>query len=263
MTSMSAGDEFPSWEPRELGFSRALLLAILLVAAITACCVWIVHVFRTQGRAAGDPGDAGDAGAVAETGASRLRTPPPARAAIPKPPPKPAPAVIPKPPPVPSPIAVATMLPPPPPPPPVRHVYKPAPHPVIGAWPRPGPPALAAGRAAPHRARRRHDLPRPQRQPAAFRSMASRFIRSSRPTRTCRRCCRRWGLSGTAVIEIVVAPNGKVLSARVAKSSGVPIIDATALDHARDAQLPPFNSQMPDQPHAFLVPIEIRPGQDD
>jgi protein TonB len=71
------------------------------------------------------------------------------------------------------------------------------------------------------------------------------------------------GLSGTAVIEIVVAPNGKVLSARVAKSSGVPIIDATALDHARNAQLPPFNSEMPDRPRAFLVPIAIEPGQND
>ncbi len=71
------------------------------------------------------------------------------------------------------------------------------------------------------------------------------------------------GLSGTAVIEIVVAPNGKVLSARVYKSSGSPIIDSTALEHARDAQLPPFNSAMPNQPHAFLVPIEIQPAQSD
>jgi len=69
------------------------------------------------------------------------------------------------------------------------------------------------------------------------------------------------GASGTAVIEIVVAPNGKVLSARVVKSSGVPIIDGTALEHARDARLPPFNSDMPDQPHAFLIPIQIQPSQ--
>jgi TonB family protein len=71
------------------------------------------------------------------------------------------------------------------------------------------------------------------------------------------------GASGTAEIEIMVAPNGQVLSARVVKSSGVPIIDATALQHARDARLPPFNSNMPDQPHAFLVPIEIQPAQNE
>ena len=88
-------------------------------------------------------------------------------------------------------------------------------------------------------------------------------MRSSRPTRAFLRYCLKWALSGTAVIEIVVAPNGKVLSARVYKSSGVPIIDSTALEHARDAQLPPFNSAMPNQPHAFLVPIEIQPAQSD
>ena len=70
------------------------------------------------------------------------------------------------------------------------------------------------------------------------------------------------GLSGTAVIKIVVAPGGQILSASVYKSSGVPIIDATALAHARNAQLPPFNNDMPNQPHAFLVPIQIQPAND-
>jgi protein TonB len=68
------------------------------------------------------------------------------------------------------------------------------------------------------------------------------------------------GASGTAVIEIEVAPDGRVISARVYKSSGIPLIDATALDHARGARLPPFNTQMPNQPHIFLVPIAIQPS---
>ena len=42
---MPAGDEFRSWEPRELGLPRALLIAILLVAAVTAFGVWISSSF--------------------------------------------------------------------------------------------------------------------------------------------------------------------------------------------------------------------------
>jgi TonB family protein len=79
----------------------------------------------------------------------------------------------------------------------------------------------------------------------------------------CQRPGTQMGASGTAVIEIVVAPSGAVISARVYKSSGVPLIDATALEHARDAHLPPFNDEMPNQPHAFLVPITIQPSPND
>ncbi len=67
------------------------------------------------------------------------------------------------------------------------------------------------------------------------------------------------GLSGTAVIGITVAPDGHVVAARVVKSSGVPLVDQTALEHARDAALPPFNDEMPQQPSTFLIPIEISP----
>jgi hypothetical protein len=41
----------------------------------------------------------------------------------------------------------------------------------------------------------------------------------------------------------------------------VPIIDATALAHARDAQSPPFNNDMVDQPHVFLL-AQIQPAND-
>jgi protein TonB len=65
------------------------------------------------------------------------------------------------------------------------------------------------------------------------------------------------GVSGTAVIEITVAPDGHVISARVIKSSGVPLIDQTALQHAESAALPAFNDQMPNTPHQFIIPVEI------
>jgi TonB family protein len=259
---MSAGDEFPSWEPRELGFSRALLLAILLVAAITALGVWMSASFR--------PRSAPQAIQVTQVTLAQLPKPtPPTPPAPPKvtPPPKPVPVAIPKPPPVPSPVAVATMPPPPPPQPPVRHVYKPAPHPVIRrvapapaqAPVRPAPAAPAAAQPVAPAARSAAPVMRTSGIPIYGEQIYS-IIQANQNVPA---VLSEMGASGTAVIEIVVAPDGRVLSARVAKSSGVPIIDATALQHASDAQLPHFNSGMPDQPHAFLVPIEIQPGQDD
>ena len=55
----------------------------------------------------------------------------------------------------------------------------------------------------------------------------------------------------------MVAPDGRVISARVVKSSGVALVDQTALEHAKDAALPPFKQEMPRLPRAFLIPIEI------
>jgi hypothetical protein len=34
------------------------------------------------------------------------------------------------------------------------------------------------------------------------------------------------------------------------------------LAYARDAQLPPFNIEMAEQPHVFLVPAQIQPAND-
>jgi protein TonB len=65
------------------------------------------------------------------------------------------------------------------------------------------------------------------------------------------------GVSGTAVIQITIGPDGHVLSARVLKSSGVPLIDQTALEHAQDAHYPAFYSQMPQASQTFTIPVEI------
>jgi protein TonB len=68
------------------------------------------------------------------------------------------------------------------------------------------------------------------------------------------------GLSGTAVIKIEVDPSGRVIGASVVRSSGNPLIDQTALEHARNAHFPPFNSNMPGTTLTFEVPVEISPG---
>ncbi len=65
------------------------------------------------------------------------------------------------------------------------------------------------------------------------------------------------GVSGTCLIRITVAPDGSVISASIARSSGIPLIDQTALQHAMQAHLSAFNSQMPNTPQEFLIPVEI------
>ncbi|HTJ90808.1 MAG TPA: TonB family protein [Acidocella sp.] len=262
---MPAGHEFPSWEPRELGLPRAMLIAILLVGVITAAGVWMSASFSPKPQSpaiqamqvslAQLPKPAPPAPPV-----SKPIPPPPPVPPQPAPPPKPVPVVIPKPPPVPSRVPVETRK--LPPPPPVPHVSKPVPHPPHRRPPvrrpvtPPVPPAApAAPRAAPTAAA-------PVVPTSGIPVYGERVYEIIQANQNVPEVLSEMGLSGRAVIEIVVAPNGKILSASVYKSSGVPIIDSTALEHARDAQLPPFNNRMPNQPHAFLVPIQIQAAND-
>ncbi len=250
--ALSKDLEVPGWEPRELGLPQATLLAILLVAGIVALCVWIATAFGPKPVPQ----------AVQVTQVTLTQLPQPARAQVTPPPP--VPAEIPKTPPVPSHIAAA-----PKPPPPVRHIYKPAPHPVLRhtlppvRGPAPvskAPPTPAPVSAAPPVAAAPAAAPAPTSGIPRYGEQIYAIIEANQNVPY---ALSQMGASGTAVIEIVVAPSGTVISARVVKSSGVPLIDETALDHARNAHLPPFNSEMPNQPHAFLVPIQIQPGGND
>jgi protein TonB len=254
LQAMTGPNGFPSWEPRELGLPRATLFAILLAAAITTFCVLVSSAFRQK--------PVPEAMRVTLTQLPQP-APPPTPQVTPL---KPVPEVIPKPPPVPSHIAVATK------PPSVRHISKPVPHPVIHHTPPsvriparmskapPRPPAPV--RAAPPMA----EAPAaaaPAAPTSGIPSYGEQIYAIIEANQNVPFALAQMGASGTAVIEIEVAPDGRVISARVYKSSGVPLIDATALDHARDAHLPPFNDEMPNQPHVFLVPIAIQPSTND
>lgn len=232
-------NDLPDWEPPELGLPQASLVAILLVAAIIALCIWISTDFGPKPLPQ----------TIQVTQATLTQLPPPPTPPPPKvvPPPKPIPAVIPKPPPVPSHINVATK-----PPPPIHHIYKPVPHPVI----RQAPPAPAKVQPTPPPA-----APAPPTNGVPI--YGEQMYTIIQANQNVPPALAQLGVSGTAVIEIEVAPDGRVISASVYKSSGIPLIDQTALQHARSAHLPPFNSEMPNQPHAFLVPIEITPNPND
>ena len=65
------------------------------------------------------------------------------------------------------------------------------------------------------------------------------------------------GLSGTAVVTFMITPQGALVNARVARSSGNPLIDQAALAAVRRTSYHAFTSNMPTQALPFTVPIEI------
>lgn len=65
---------------------------------------------------------------------------------------------------------------------------------------------------------------------------------------------------GVAVIEAVIAPDGHVLAARIARSSGNRLIDKAAVTAVQKGGYRPFGAHMPAAPITISVPIEITPG---
>jgi protein TonB len=249
LQATTTNGNFPGWEPRGVGLPGATAVAVLLVAAIITLCIWVST----------DLGPKPVPQSIQVTQATLTQLPRPAPPPPPKivPPPKPVPAVIPKPPPVASKIMVATK-----PPPVVHHVAKPVPHPVLQHAPAPPKPAPVVNHAPPAPAPV-SAAPQPAAPPTSgIGPYGNQMYGIIQANQSVPPALAQLGVSGTAVIEIWVAPNGHILSAKVYKSSGNPLVDQTALEHARDAALPPFNSQMPSQPHAFLIPIEIKPLSD-
>jgi protein TonB len=238
LEATTADGEFRSWQPPELGLGKAAIAAILLVALIIGFCYFAAISMAPKPVPA----------AIQVTQATLTQLPKPTPPPPPKviPPPKPVPAVIPKPAPVQSKIVVAVK-----PPPPIHHVYKPVPHPIINHTPPPPTPAPVS------------QAPQPPAPPTSgipiYGSQMHDIIQSNQDVPP---ALAALGVSGTAVIRIVVAPDGHVISASIARSSGITLIDQTALDHALHASLPPFNAEMPGSSQTFLVPIEIIPQTD-
>jgi protein TonB len=220
-----------SWKPDELGLPKATALALVLVAVIVTFCLYASGVLPAK------PPPQAIQVTVAQLVTLPKPTPPPPPKVVP--PPKPLPAVIPKPPPVPSKIVVATK-----PPPPVHHIYKPIPHPVAPHPPTPTPP-----------------LKQPPAPPVQNTSgvpiYGSQMHAILQANQDVPQALKQLGVSGTCYVEITVAPDGHPISAKIYKSSGVPLIDQTALDHAMSASYGAFNANMPSGDLSFIVPIEI------
>ena len=66
-------------------------------------------------------------------------------------------------------------------------------------------------------------------------------------------------VSATAYIEILVKPDGEEISARIYRSSGIPVIDQIVFTHVTQAIFPPFPPALGTQPRAFTIPVQVRP----
>jgi protein TonB len=220
------------WKPDELGLPKATVIALVLVAVIVAFCLY------ASGMMAPKP----PMQVIQVTQAQLVTLPKPTPPPPPKvvPPPKPLPAIIPKPLPVPSKIVVATK-----PPPPIHHIYKPIPHPVA---PHPPTPQVAQPPAPPAA---------PVQNTSGVPVYGSAMHAILQANQDVPQALKALGVSGTCYVEITVAPDGHPISAKIYKSSGVPLIDQTALDHAMGANYGAFNANMPAGNLSFIVPIEI------
>ncbi|HTQ70876.1 MAG TPA: TonB family protein [Acidocella sp.] len=244
---VTAKQHFQDWDAPELGLPKATFIAIVLVALI--CALLFAAALGLKPKAPPP--------AIQVTQATLTSLPQPTPPPKVVPPPKPIPAVIPKPPPVPSKIVVATK-----PPPPVRHVMKqPPPKPVMHHTeaptkpipPQPAAPVSAAAPAA-------HPAPPAAAPTSGIGPYGAAMHSIIQANQNVPPALAQLGISGTAVIKIEVAPSGQVIGASVVRSSGNPLIDQTALEHARDAHFPPFNNEMPGAALTFEVPVQIMPG---
>ena len=64
-------------------------------------------------------------------------------------------------------------------------------------------------------------------------------------------------LSGTTVVAIRVAPDGRLLQVSVARSSGIGAIDRAGLAAVRATGLPPFPAGMPPHPVTFTLTVRL------
>ena len=65
-------------------------------------------------------------------------------------------------------------------------------------------------------------------------------------------------LSGTAEIALRIAPDGRLLGARVIRSSGAPPIDRAALASVHATHFPAFSSKMPHHPITVDIAVKLR-----
>ena len=168
--------------------------------------------------------------------------PPPKPVVHPKPVPKPVHKPVPKP--VPRPIqhpVVHHPLPPKPvlakTPTPAAPVYTP---PVSPPAPPPPPPA-----------------PSPAARQSAIETYAAMLRTRVQANARVPESVRMMHVSGTAVIAFCLTPSGHLLSAHVARSSGIGAIDRAALKAVEQGSYPPFRKKMPKHDMTFNVHVHL------
>lgn len=63
--------------------------------------------------------------------------------------------------------------------------------------------------------------------------------------------------SGDCTLKFTLAPDGHMLAVAIIKSSGVGLVDQTALAALKSAPLPAFLKGMPQEPHSFSIIVHV------
>lgn len=264
----------PEWHPSELGLGRAGVLGVALVAGLTAGLAWVAvpptapPAEEPMAVHLSAPSEAWPAPVSAQSSAPPVETAPPPD--LVPPPLADAPLVAPVPDPL-SEIAVARAPEP---------VATPTPEPVV----RPASPTRRP--AIPHRPSVTHRTTSPDASamsepqdaspatphPAPIAAPAppadttsglgpyqSGLHRQIERNMLADRSVSRLGVGGTALIVATIAPDGRLLAAHVARSSGVRAIDLAALGAVERGGFVPFGQHMPAGPISIGVPISVEP----
>jgi TonB family protein len=67
------------------------------------------------------------------------------------------------------------------------------------------------------------------------------------------------GVSGTAHVQIILAPDGSLISAAISQSSGTTGLDNIALSGVEDAHFPVLPASLPQQAQQFDIPVNFGP----
>ena len=68
---------------------------------------------------------------------------------------------------------------------------------------------------------------------------------------------RMMHVGGTTVISFRLTPSGHLISAHIAQSSGIGVINRAALKTVEDTSFPPFTKKMPKHDMTFAVRVHL------
>ena len=251
----------------------ALAFAVLLHVAVAGGLWWLspFRPFKPLEDVIEVTVDRGGTPAAEEAAAAPEPTPPPSpqTLAMPRPTPPALPPEPPRPEPPQQPVEQSVPPPEPPPPPPTAMDFpKPAPPPPPKVQPKP-PPQPQPQRPAPQRPPAADQATQPA--PSPLRNPSDAIIGPRGPTqneyftqlhhklaqhRYYPQSARDRHQEGRVVVRLVIARDGRLLDARVERSSGVPAIDAAEVDTVRRAApFPPLPLHVAGETATFLIPV--------
>ncbi len=224
---------YPHWEAPELGMVRATAASVVLSIAIVVAIISLVPA-----RHHAPPP------LVTHARMVTLPPPPPPPPEIVQPPEPLQPPPITPPPEAPAPAKIQIQK---PPPKPIKRVVRHPPQHHVVPQPPPPQPQVQAPRVT------NPPPPAPEQRGTDMHEYGQELHDQIQSAIEVPAAIQQLGLSGTALITCTVSPDGRLVSARVARSSGNPLIDQAALAGVKQHHYRSFTGQTA----SFNIPVEI------